>query len=277
MPADPITRPPANPGFYGKLPARGDFVTRNLPRTFIDPWDEWLQAGLARSREQLENDWLDCYLTSPLWRFILSPDICGANAYAGVLMPSVDRVGRYFPLAIAAPLTADARPLALLRCIDDWFERAEQLILTGLEDDLDLDAFAAELPALGLPDQGPRRTANRHTPAADQAPGSGLHCRLSDDRSAPGAAHLEALTEHLLAERYPDSSLWWTQGSDRVLPCLTVCSRLPPVDGFAALLIGDWNRWGWDELVLGRADDGDGDDGIGLGIEPQAGSTGTAL
>ncbi len=39
--------------FYGKLPAKGDFITRNLPRDFIDRWDDWLQSGMHASREAL--------------------------------------------------------------------------------------------------------------------------------------------------------------------------------------------------------------------------------
>src|SRR5690606_36950533 len=30
------------PGFYGKLPSRGDFVSRRLPADFIGQWDAWL-------------------------------------------------------------------------------------------------------------------------------------------------------------------------------------------------------------------------------------------
>ena len=37
-------------GFYGKLPARGDFVRAGLPRDFTDPWDDWLQSVIAGSR-----------------------------------------------------------------------------------------------------------------------------------------------------------------------------------------------------------------------------------
>ena len=38
-------------GFFGKLPARGDFVRAGLPRDFVDPWDAWLQRVLAGSRD----------------------------------------------------------------------------------------------------------------------------------------------------------------------------------------------------------------------------------
>ena len=33
--------------WYGKLPSRGDFVSRGLPRSWSRSWDEWLQRGLA--------------------------------------------------------------------------------------------------------------------------------------------------------------------------------------------------------------------------------------
>ena len=93
-------------GFYGKLPALGDFVGRRLGRDFVTPWDDWLQLSMAASRNQLGDAWLDTYLTSPLWRFVLSAGVCGEEARAGVLMPSVDRVGRNVPLALVTTLPA---------------------------------------------------------------------------------------------------------------------------------------------------------------------------
>ena len=104
----------AKAGFFGKLPKHGDFLSRRLPRAFTDPWDRWLQNAIADSREQMAEDWLNIYLTSPIWRFALSPGLCGDNAWAGVLMPSVDRVGRYFPLTLAAPLENDCSLMALV-------------------------------------------------------------------------------------------------------------------------------------------------------------------
>lgn len=95
-------------GFYGKVATHGDFVSRRLPRSFLDPWDHWLQDCLRYSQEQLGADWLDVYLTSPVWRFALAPGVCGDGAWTGVLIPGVDRVGRYFPLTVAAPLPRGA-------------------------------------------------------------------------------------------------------------------------------------------------------------------------
>ncbi len=94
----------ATVGFFGKLPCRGDFVRRRVPDEFVSAWDEWLQQCLTQSREQLVNAWgdrwRDAYLSGPIWRFVLAEGVCGTGAYAGVVMPSVDRVGRCFPLTI---------------------------------------------------------------------------------------------------------------------------------------------------------------------------------
>src|SRR5215470_14234575 len=97
-------------GFYGKLPSHGDFISRSVADAFIDRWDAWLQAGMAQSRQDLGNDWLDLFLTSPVWRFALERGVIGGNAFAGILLPSVDRVGRYFPLTVVAELLPEANP-----------------------------------------------------------------------------------------------------------------------------------------------------------------------
>jgi type VI secretion system protein ImpM len=89
-------------GFYGKLPARGDFVRVGLPRDFTDPWDAWLQSVMTGSKSLMGDDWLPAFLEAPVWRFSLPPGLCGAQAALGLMLPSVDRAGRYFPLTFAA-------------------------------------------------------------------------------------------------------------------------------------------------------------------------------
>jgi type VI secretion system ImpM family protein len=84
-------------GFFGKLPARGDFVRTGLPRGFISRWDAWLSAVLPAALQATGDGWLQ----APAWRFCLAPGICGADAVAGVLLPSTDKVGRRFPLTLA--------------------------------------------------------------------------------------------------------------------------------------------------------------------------------
>jgi type VI secretion system protein ImpM len=62
-------------GLFGKLPAHGDFIYRNLPSNFINAWDAWLQGFVGSSQEQIGESWLDVYLTSPIWRFVLSDGV----------------------------------------------------------------------------------------------------------------------------------------------------------------------------------------------------------
>ncbi|MGH7057613.1 MAG: type VI secretion system-associated protein TagF, partial [Acetobacteraceae bacterium] len=63
---DPV---PSAAGFFGKLPARGDFVRAGLPASFITPWDGWIAGALIASREILGSEWLPAWLEAPVWRF----------------------------------------------------------------------------------------------------------------------------------------------------------------------------------------------------------------
>lgn len=230
-------------GFYGKLPGRGDFIGRHLPKSFLEPWDAWLQDGIAQSHLQLGGNWREHYCTSPIWRFALGAGSCGPTAYAGVLMPSVDRVGRYYPLAIAVPLERDRPLFALPVAAGPWFEQAERLALRGLDlDRLDLDDFSRQIEALGaLP-------TPLYPPVADAASGAPWYCPLS---GAPDAGALAPLLADALLQRlFSRVSLWWTEGSERIARCLLICDGLPPVSGFAALLAGEWQHWGWCERQL---------------------------
>src|SRR5687768_4511338 len=94
-------------GWFGKLPALGDFASRRLPDAWIAPWDEWLQAELVNARAALGDDaWTAVYMVAPVRRFWLAPGLLTSQAWLGVLMPSVDSVGRHFPFTLAAPLRA---------------------------------------------------------------------------------------------------------------------------------------------------------------------------
>lgn len=97
-------------GLFGKVPARGDFVRAGLPGSFVVPWDDWLQTVLAGSRVLLGAKWQPAWLEAPVWQFALAPGICGAGGVLGLLLPSVDSVGRYFPLTLAAVWPDRARP-----------------------------------------------------------------------------------------------------------------------------------------------------------------------
>jgi type VI secretion system protein ImpM len=232
----------ASAGFYGKLPSLGDFVSRRLPARFLQPWDLWLRESVAASQGQLGQEWLEHYLTSPLWRFVLSPGIAGQTGWAGVLMPSVDRVGRYFPLTLACPLSPDTNPFRLL-CTADWFERTEAIALSALAEGFDLSDFDSRVLGLG--------------PVQPQAPTSATVAVESGVQNAwqvevPSVAQLpqacQVLLGRALDELFFAYSLWWTSGSERVAPSLLASQGLPAPDGFVGLLAGDWDSRGWQRL-----------------------------
>ncbi len=232
-----------SPGFYGKLPSLGDFVTRRLPAEFTSPWDQWLQQSLAVSRTQFGDTWLEHYLTSPLWRFVLSPGIAGQRVWAGVLMPSVDRVGRYFPLTLACALPTGINAPAVL-AVGDWFAAAETLALSALAEPFSLESFDAGVEALGGP---PTRV-----PAVAPTPDTRAH-NNAWHLGGPAALHppeaCATLLDQALGFSFLAYSLWWSRGSDRVAPSLLTCQGLPPPEGFSALLDGDWAGRGWRTLA----------------------------
>jgi len=125
---------PGVAGCFGKLRGNGDFVTRRLPMTFVQPWDAMLQAGLIEARAKHGRAWLDAYLSAPLWCFALGGGVLGESGWAGVLMPSVDSAGRHFPLTIAAPVEACVWPMWLPDAYA-WFARCGELALATLAED----------------------------------------------------------------------------------------------------------------------------------------------
>jgi type VI secretion system protein ImpM len=136
-------------GFFGKLPSRGDFVSRRLTREFVDVWDDWLRRAMAESRASMGDAWLESYLTSPIWRFAVMPGICGPNGYVGLMMPSIDRVGRYFPLTVASRLAEGTSALGSAIAAAAWFDETEALLLRQLDDDPpDFDIFDQRIEEL---------------------------------------------------------------------------------------------------------------------------------
>ncbi|HZO20857.1 MAG TPA: type VI secretion system-associated protein TagF [Steroidobacteraceae bacterium] len=98
-------------GWFGKIPAAGDFVGRGLPANFVRSWDEWLSAGLCEARHLLSEHWTEAYRQAPVLCLLLGPGVLTESAWRGILLPSMDRLGREFPLIVAqcsAPALVEA-------------------------------------------------------------------------------------------------------------------------------------------------------------------------
>jgi type VI secretion system ImpM family protein len=88
-------------GWFGKIPALGDFVTRRLPASFVTPWDAWLSGELAQARQAWGEGWDESYASAPTVCFSLTAGALDEQAWHGTFAPSFDRVGRQFPLTLA--------------------------------------------------------------------------------------------------------------------------------------------------------------------------------
>jgi type VI secretion system protein ImpM len=195
-PSAPVERERAI-GFHGKIPARGDFVSAGLPRAFIDPWHGWMERMLAGSRIALGETWLPAWLEAPVWHFALAPGLCGPDAVLGVWLPSVDHVGRHFPLTIAR-IAAVADPVELVRDDGGFLASAERAGREAIEQDL-------------APGELARRLA-----ATDTAP-------AADPSIAPPTCPSRG-------------GLWWTEGAPRVPAAAFSIEGMPDAARFARML-----------------------------------------
>lgn len=127
---------------FGKMPALGDFVRIGAVPAFVTPWDHWVQDSLVSGRQACGDRWLDCYFSAPIWRFSLPPGLAGPGGILGIIMPSVDRVGRQFPLTL---FTTTGSATANHRTSGKAFAALENIALDALSDDATRDSLAAAL------------------------------------------------------------------------------------------------------------------------------------
>ncbi len=219
-------------GFFGKIPSLGDFVTRDLPRNFLDTWDDWLQQSVAASKSALGDAWLNTYLNSPIWRFVLLPGVCGERGWAGILMPSVDKVGRYFPLTFASSLGDGVLPFHVIEAGTDWFTSAEALALTVLqEESVDVDTLQSSMVAL---DNAVMQLGDDTNPIL-QGGEWGLHLTgVTNETISSAVCH------ELVRFQVGPYSVWWTQDSEDLPSTGLVAPDLPNPLCFAQLLEGSW-------------------------------------
>lgn len=214
-------------GAFGKIPSMGDFLRLNLSASFVKVWDDWMQRNMLAAQERLGAGWRDSYLSAPIWRFTVPPQHTGVSAMSGIVMASVDRVGRQYPLTLIAPHPPVA--CALMHFANNaTFERLEALALHVLDKDLGRDDLTAALEAERF----------LHVPPT-----------TVDGTVYAGALSAEALlaAEALIA-KHGDTAIWTTtmDGDSRMM----LCSALPNTQEFLALF--DLNAPLWDNITMAR-------------------------
>jgi type VI secretion system protein ImpM len=221
-------------GLFGKLPAKRDFIGMNASRRFLEAWEPWLQAGVAMSKQMLGDGWIETYNRAPIWRFWLGADFCG-ETMIGAFMPSVDGVGRSFPLAIFVGEADASLPPPELEPNDEWFAAAEAVLLDALEPGATLEEIAARVGALPAPvlesrqltDSGFEELAEGGVLARDVGegvPSTFLAARRFGRRRA-----------------FASQTFWWTIGGEG-FPTLGLLEvGLPPATRFADMLTGTFS------------------------------------
>lgn len=226
------------PGVYGKLPAHGDFIQRNLPAAFVREWDVWLQHFISGAKEKIGGDWLDIYLTSPIWRFALSSGVVGEGRWAGILMPSVDQVGRYFPFTIAVRLPDKQNPLEFMSFHIAWYGAVEELGLRALDGELALDDLVQELARVQLSIESAYAVKD---PLMES---SAMQVDMEFEEQSAASVY-PCMLDAVLCQLLRNYSVWSTTGSEHVAPCVFNVQGLPAANRLPAMLDGRWREWGW--------------------------------
>lgn len=142
--APPGPAAPPLVGLYGKIPAQGDFLRLNAASPVALAFDTWLQESIEMRRRASGDT------PPPAFRFFFRSS-GQRTALVGVSVPSVDKVGRRYPLTIFAALSdltsfpLAALPLAFAQFLDD----AEALAQSAGQ--LDAAALSERAKALCVP------------------------------------------------------------------------------------------------------------------------------
>ena len=222
-------------GWYGKIPGAGDFIARRVSASFREPWDRWLQRAMAGSQQRLGAGWRDAFLSMPAWRFVLGPGVLGANAWAGVLRPSLGAVGGDCPLTVAcARASARVDAAATLLGAAGWFDEIEAIALEAISPGADAAAIDAAL-------------AQRRFEARWLAPPRASEAATPMRRSKPQMLCISLPRKELpvsgrLCEPW---SAWLAEPSELFGRTLLLCESLPAAEQFCAMMDGHWLEHGW--------------------------------
>lgn len=237
-------------GFFGKLSGAGDFVQRRLPPAFVEHWDRHFEQAVAASRDQLGERWHEVWHASPGWRFVLAPGVCTESAWAGLMAPGADRVGRCFPMVMAAPLDPDGSegdPFArVLRDGERWFNALEHLFAQAQFHGAGADAFDAQLSTLPSPLVMDRRDTLAVLRGTDWRSAPQWRLPLPAQRQPGAFLHTLWAQAQAVAGNW---CLWWTHGAGNVPACVLLTQGLPQPSSYASFLDARQAGAGWASLA----------------------------
>lgn len=150
--------------WFGKLPAYGDFIGRRMAHSFQGEWDYWVRSGLDQLRSDEPDQWVERYTLSPLWNFMCSSSFSG-QSICGVIAPSMDRVGRFFPISVIAIADGAGESFVDDTVLLDFFAGASAAVIDARRLTMGAEDFEQRLVALPWPMQGAAAAGSAAAPA----------------------------------------------------------------------------------------------------------------
>lgn len=193
--------------WYGKLPSAADFVGRRMPHALETEWDTWIRAGLDQLRHDGGHRWQERFVDCPAW-FFIRPLQNGSLA-AGAIAPSIDRVGRYYPVTIMALSHQGAPTFAKDAQVSRFFLGLLNAIIEARRIPLTPEQLDDRLAVIPSPFVAPRAETNN---VIDE---------ILSDLEASGFGSTE--TSHCLPgldwrnlfSTQSDTSVWWVSPSPK--------------------------------------------------------------
>lgn len=191
--------------WFGKLPGLGDFAGRRMPHAIVSDWDLWLSAGLDQLRKNDPSNWEQQFVQAPCW-FFVAPALVLGKITCGVVAPSMDRVGRYYPISILALAEESDSILALDTELVQFFTAARSAIIDAQRLALTAEAMDSRLADLTWPFVSP----------AGQVKNSLISELLADLNAASRSyeqVHPVCLPSlpwrDLVTDKFSKTSVWW--------------------------------------------------------------------
>ena len=198
-------------GWYGKIPAAGDFVHRGIPRELAAWWDKWAQHGLTALRQWDASAQRE-FAVAPIWNFAVPAGPGAGAVQLGCVMPSRDRVGRAYPVWAIWGVDLHEYEPRLLDRAGPYYRATGTALLAAVRNGGSADQLDRAVLQASSALQAPARQAPQSSAGQDilDILNSGL------PQAAPGIATQATGWPALPACFNPGShtSYWWTNQAD---------------------------------------------------------------
>jgi len=138
-------------GWYGKIPAEGDFLQRRLPNMVINRWAHWFQSGLLNLQHELLENCQHPFGLAPVWNFVIPAPLGNQYVQMGCLLPARDRVGRYYPVCAMRLWSLECWQKQQLHLAAQWYYQLGHRLLNGVRNGLSAEQLDQSLLAIPEP------------------------------------------------------------------------------------------------------------------------------